>query len=228
MKLSYLTLELVIGFFFLFILIKVLGKKIINQATPFTFIAAIVLGELLGNALYDDKVGVQYVIYAMCLWGGLLFGVEILGQRFLKMRGFFEGKPAVLIRNGIVNRDQLKKSRMNLNQLQSLLRQSETFSMREVAYCYLEANGSLSILKQSAYQKTTQEDFNLPRTSVHVPVTIIRDGEVLQDELNDLGRDEQWIKYELKKQGITEYKHVFIAEWLEGDGLFVQTFDCTI
>ncbi|MEN1937837.1 DUF421 domain-containing protein [Paenibacillus sp. 102] len=228
MKLSYLTLELITGFFLLFVLIKVLGKKIINQATPFTFIAAIVLGELLGNALYDDKVGVRYVIYSMCLWGTLLFGVEIFGQKFLKMRGFFEGKPAVLIRNGIVNRDQLKKSRMNLNQLQSLLRQSETFSMREVAYCYLEANGSLSILKKSAYQKTTQEDFNLPRTSVHVPVTIIRDGEVLQDELSDLGRDEQWIKYELKKQGVTAYKHVFIAEWLEGDGLFVQTFDCKI
>lgn len=109
MKLSYLTLELVTGFFLLFILIKVLGKKIINQATPFTFIAAIVLGELLGNALYDDKVGVQYVIYAMCLWGGLLFAVEILGHKFLKMRGFFKGKPVVLIRNGVVNRDQLKK-----------------------------------------------------------------------------------------------------------------------
>lgn len=74
--------------------------------------------------------------------------------------------------------------------------------MREVAYCYLEANGSLSILKKSAYQKITQEDFNLPRTSVHVPVTIIRDGEVLQDELNNLGRDEQWIKFELKNRGL--------------------------
>ncbi len=157
-----------------------------------------------------------------------MFAVEISGQKFLKMRGFFEGKPVVLIRNGVVNRNQLKKSRMNLNQLQSLLRQSETFSMREVAYCYLEASGSLSISKKSAYQKTTQEDLNLPRTSVHVPVTIIRDGEILLDELNDIGRDEEWITFELKKQGITEYKHVFIAEWLEGDGLFVQTFDCKI
>lgn len=63
---------------------------------------------------------------------------------------------------------------MNINQLQSLLRQSETFSIREVAFCYLEANGSISVLKKKKYQKTTQEDFNMPAKPVYVPVTLIR------------------------------------------------------
>lgn len=62
-----LTIELCTGFLLLFILVKILGKKIINQVTPFTFIASIVLGELLGNALYDEKVGIQYIIYSMFL-----------------------------------------------------------------------------------------------------------------------------------------------------------------
>ena len=82
MKLAYLTLELLTGFFLLFILIKILGRKIINQITPFTFIAAIVLGELLGNALYDEKIGVGYIIYSMSMWAFLLVVVEFLGQKF--------------------------------------------------------------------------------------------------------------------------------------------------
>ncbi|MCP3739833.1 YetF domain-containing protein [Rossellomorea sp. BNER] len=225
MNLTYLTLELICGFFLLFLIIKLLGKKIINQITPFTFIAAIVLGELLGNALYDDKVGVRYIFYSMCLWGFLLFVVELASQKFLKLRLLFEGKPSVLIRNGIVNREQLKKNRMNLNQLQSLLRQSETFSIREVAYCYLEANGSISLLKKTPYQKTTQEDFNLSYKPVHVPVTLIRDGELLTDELLDIDRSEEWLLVQLKSQGIEDPKDVFLAEWLEEDGLFVQTFN---
>jgi uncharacterized membrane protein YcaP (DUF421 family) len=65
--------ELIVGFFLLFILVKFVGRKIITQITPFTFVAAIVLGELLGNALYDQKVGVAYIIYSMSLWGILLF-----------------------------------------------------------------------------------------------------------------------------------------------------------
>jgi uncharacterized membrane protein YcaP (DUF421 family) len=222
MKILNLSIELIIGFILLFLIVKLVGKKIINQITPFTFIASIVLGELLGNALYDHKIGVFYIIYSMTLWGILLFIVEYLTQKSLKFRGLVEGKPTALIKNGLVDREALKKSRMNINQLQSLLRQSETFSIREVAFCYLEANGSLSILKKSKYQKTTQEDFNMTPKSVYVPVTLIRDGELLKDELIDLGLDQVWLEQQLTSQGINDYKEVFLAEWLEGDGLFVQ------
>lgn len=224
MKVMDLTIELITGFFFLFIIVKFVGKKIINQITPFTFIAAIVLGELLGNALYDQQTGVFYIIYSMALWGGLLFLTEYLGQKFLTFRGVFEGKPSALIKNGKVDWKELKKNRMNINQLQSLLRQNETFSIREVAFCYLEANGSISLIKKSKYQKTTQEDFNMPIKPVYVPVTLIRDGEILWDELNDLGFNESWLKTQLKSQGISDYKDVAFAEWLQDDGFFIQTY----
>lgn len=220
----YLTIELTVGFFLLFIIVKFVGKKIINQITPFTFIASIVLGELLGNALYDHQIGIFYIIYSMGLWAILLFIVEYLGQKYLWFRGMVEGKPSALINHGRVDYEELKKNRMNINQLQSLLRQSETFSIREVAFCYLEANGSISILKKTKYQKTTQEDFNLPITPIYVPVTLIRDGKVLWDELNDLGFDESWLKTQLETQEIFEYHSVFLAEWLENDGLFIQTY----
>jgi len=224
MKIMYLTIEIITGFFLLFIIVKFVGKKIINQITPFTFIASIVLGELLGNALYDHQIGVFYIIYSMGLWALLLFIVEYLGQKYLSFRGIVEGKPSALIKNGIVDREELRKNRMNINQLQSLLRQSETFSIREVAFCYLEANGSISILKKTKYQKTTQEEFNMPVKPVYVPVTLIRDGEVLWDEVKDLGFNEEWLKAQLSSQRITEYKSIFLAEWLEDDGLFVQTY----
>ncbi|GGA46735.1 DUF421 domain-containing protein [Psychrobacillus lasiicapitis] len=222
MHILNITIELIVGFFLLFLIVKFVGKKIIKQISPFTFIAAIVLGELLGNGLYHNDVGLFYIIYTMALWSILLFIVEFLGQKFLAIRGIFEGKPSALIKNGVVDREQLKKNRMNLNQLQSLLRQSETFSIREVAYCYLEANGSLSILKKSKYQKTTQEDLNLVSKTVYAPVTLIRDGKVLWDEIEDLGFDEVWLTGQLHAKGITSDKDILIAEWLEGDGLFVQ------
>ena len=223
MKLIHLTVELIAGFFILFIIVKIIGRKIINQITPFTFITAIVLGEILGNGLYDPDVRVATIIYSMCLWGLLLLIVEYFGQKSLWFRGLVEGKPAALITNGVVDREALRKNRMNINQLQSLLRQSETFSVREVAFCYLEASGSISILKKPQYQKTTLADFNLIGKPVYVPVTLIRDGEVLWDEIKDLGFNEAWLTKQLESQQISNYKDVFIAEWLEGEGLFAQT-----
>jgi uncharacterized membrane protein YcaP (DUF421 family) len=224
LNIGYLTTEIVIGFFTLFVIINFVGRKIINQVTPFTFIASIVLSELLGNALYDDKAGTFHIIYSMMLWGLLLFIVEYIGRKFLFFRGLFQGKPSALIRNGVVDLNELKKCRMNLNQLQSLLRQSETFSIREVAYCYLEPNGSISILKKSKYQKTAQEDFNFAEKAVYVPVTLIRDGKVLLNELKDIGQDENWLTQQLRTQNITNPRDVLIAEWLEGDGIFVQPY----
>ncbi|HHW39377.1 MAG TPA: DUF421 domain-containing protein [Bacillales bacterium] len=225
MKVSHLTIELVVGFFLLFFIVKFVGRKIIRKITPFTFISSIVLGEILGNALYEQNIGIGYVIYSMGLWGLLLYTIEFLSQKFLTFRGFVEGKPAVLIRNGVIDREQLKKCGININQLQSLLRQSETFSVREVAYCYLEANGSLSILKKPKYQKTTLEDFKLIGKPAYIPVTFIRDGVVLWDELQDIGFDEVWLKKQLLAYDVSDYKNVFLAEWLEGDGIFVQKMD---
>lgn len=222
--LSSLTVELIVGFFLLFIVVKIVGRKLIRQITPFAFIASIVFGELLGNALFEPGIGLIHILYSIFLWGLLLIVVEYLGQKSLFFRGMFEGKPSALIKNGVVDYEALKKNRMNLNQLQSLLRQSETFSIREVAFCYLEVDGSLSILKKSKYQKTTQGDLKLQETPVYVPVTLIRDGNVLWDEIRDAGFDEAWLHKQLQTQHISDYREVLIAEWLEGDGIFVQTY----
>lgn len=60
---------------------------------------------------------------------------------------------------------------------------------------------------------------------VYVPVTIIRDGKVLWDELKELNFDESWLKTQLSAQGISDYKDVFLAEWLENECLFIQKND---
>ncbi|WP_158735008.1 DUF421 domain-containing protein [Alteribacillus sp. YIM 98480] len=220
-----ITLKLIIGFFVLFLLIRIVGKKLINQITPFTFIAAIVLSELLGNAVYQKNTAILHVLYTMVLWGGLLFAVEYLSQKFLPFRHAFDGKPSMVIRNGKIDFDQLKNNRMNINQLQSLLRQSEVFSIREVAYAFIEPNGAISILKKSPYQKTTLQDLNLPPHSVYLPVTLIRDGELLHANLQEIEKDKEWLKNQLERQGIANIETVLFAEWLENDGLFVIPYE---
>lgn len=181
------------------------------------------LSELLGNAVYQ-KTPIFHVLYTMVLWGGLLFGVEYLSQKFLPFRHAFDGKPSMVIRNGKINFDELKNNRMNINQLQSLLRQSEVFSIREVAYAFIEPNGAISILKKSPYQKTTLQDLNLPPHSVYLPVTLIRDGKLLYANLQEIKRDKEWLKNELERQGAANIESVLFAEWLENDGLLVISY----
>ncbi|MCQ6277184.1 DUF421 domain-containing protein [Bacillus sp. V3B] len=221
MELIQMSIKLVIGFFLLFLLIRIIGKKLIDQFTPFHFISAIVLSELLGNAVYQKNVPIIHIFYTILIWGSLLFLVEYLGQKSLWLRQMFEGKPSMVIRNGQIDFEQLKKSRMNINQLQSLLRQSEIFSIREVAFAIIETNGSISVLKKSRYQKTTLQDFNMPYQLVYLPITLIRDGALIKKNLEEINKDDHWLSNQLLANGISKIEDVLFAEWLENDGIIV-------
>lgn len=221
MRFAYTVVELIIGFMALFIITKVIGKRQLSQITPFDFISAIVLGELLGNAIYDKDIGIIYIVCTLAIWAVLILIVELLSQKFLKLRGFLEGNPSIVIRNGMIDREQLKKNKIDINELQNLLRQKDVFSVREVEYAILESNGKLSVLKKSKYKQPTLEDLNLQQKPVYLPVTLISDGEILWDNLRDSGHNEKWLNNQLNKYNIQYAKQVFYAEWMKDEGIHI-------
>ncbi|SMO91546.1 DUF421 domain-containing protein [Melghirimyces algeriensis] len=110
---------------------------------------------------------------------------------------------------------------MNLNQLQSLLRQKNVFSIREVAYAILEADGTLTVLKKWNDSPPTRSDLKLTPQPVHLPVTLIIDGKIQRDNLSEIGWTEDRLRKELKTWGVQQAIEVFFAEWMERDGLYV-------
>src|SRR5690625_2253309 len=130
--------DLVFGFFSLFALTKILGKTQISQITAFDFISAIVLGELIGNALFDDKIGIPHIGFVVIVWGGLMYTTEYITQRFKGSRYLLEGSPEIVIYNGKLIRDVMKKNKLDVNQLKHMLRAKDIFSMDQVEYAILE------------------------------------------------------------------------------------------
>ena len=181
-----LTLRLLVGLVLLFIITKVLGKTQISQITPFDFIFSIVLGELFVHAVFAQHNGLFQLFYTLTLWGALIYLFELLAEKFLKLRGFLEGKPAIIVREGRIDRKQLQRNRLNLDQLLNLLRQNQVFALAEVKYAILEMNGSLSVLKYSGADTPSRKDLQLPETPVFLPVTLISDGKILSDDLKGM------------------------------------------
>lgn len=218
--LPHITLELLAGFFALLIIIKLLGKSQIGELHPLDFITAIVLGELVGAAVYDPEVNVLYILYALFFWGGLHLATKYITLKFNETRYYIDDSPSIVIRNGQIDKEMLWKNKMDINQLQNLLRQKGVFSVKEVAYAILEPDGSCSVMKKPEYSTPTLADLNLPLRPMELPVTVILDGEVIEDNLNLIGFDTKWLKEELMKQGINDIKEVFLAEWQPSSGLY--------
>ncbi len=219
-----ITIKLLLGFVGLLIITKMLGKTQFSQVTPFDFISAIFLGEVVGSALYDEKATVLTLLYSLFLWGLLMLAVKMLGQKSLKIRGWIDGRPSIVIRNGRIILRELKKNRINIHDLMYMLRQSNAFSVREVEYALLEPNGSISVLKKADYDTVKRKDLNLPPQQVYLPTTLITDGEIIWDNLKVVGYDNKWLELQIQSHGIDEVKNVLYAEWKENEGIYIVPY----
>ncbi|WP_163537050.1 DUF421 domain-containing protein [Gracilibacillus sp. YIM 98692] len=217
-------IETIFGFALLFVLTKFLGKTQIRQLTAFDFISALILGELVGNALYDDEVGLFHIGFAILIWGLLLYLTELATQKFKKSRSILEGRPSIVIHKGKLQREEMRKGKLDMNQLLHLLRSKDVFSVQEVDYAILETDGTVSVLRKTQYQTPHKKDFNMPLEGIVMPFMLINDGEVIYDNLREIGYDKNWLMSELRKQEVKSIKEVFYAEYATNEGLYIQGY----
>lgn len=223
---EYLSIfyELIFGFLALLVLTKILGKTQISQITAFDFISALILGELVGNALFDPEAGVPEIAFVILLWGGLVYITEIITQKYKGTRAILEGKPAIVMYRGKLVRDVMKENKLDINQLQHLLRAKDVFSLREVEFAVLETDGTISVLRKSAYQTPTVKDMHLQEQDISLSSTLINDGEIIYDNLREKNLTEEWLEERLRKQGFSSIKEVFYAEYRKGENLLAMPY----
>ncbi|MGG1629151.1 DUF421 domain-containing protein [Rossellomorea sp. NRS-1567] len=224
MGITSIAIELIVGYFALLILTKILGKTQITQISAFDFISALILGELVGNSLYDGKTTVLPILAAIFIWGSLIFFTEYFTQKSRRFRHMLEGTPALIINKGKISFHELKKNHLDLNQLQHLLRAKDIFSVRECEYALLESDGTLSVIRKPLYEIVQRQDLNIPAKNASLPLSLIVDGEIVYDNLKLAEQREDWLLSEIKKQGFLSSKDVLYAEWEEGESLLVQGY----
>lgn len=215
--------ELLFGYIMLFCLVKILGKTQISQITPFDFISALVLGNLLGDAVYDEETHLGRVAFALAMWGAFVFITEIFTQKWRKARLVLEGKPAILVANGKLNWKEMKKNHLDVDQFQQLLRAKNVFSLQEVKYAVLENDGSVSVMKQENVETPTREDLKIKGKETFLPRLLISDGQVITHNLQESGLNEDWLQKELKRQKV-KLSEVCYGEWGGEGPLFIQTY----
>lgn len=219
-----MALDLVFGLFCLWVITRILGKTQMAQITPFDFISAVLLGELVGNALFDEKISILQIAFVIFVFGFIMWSAEKLTQKFKRLRYLIEGYPSIIIHKGKLFRDAMKKNNLDIDQLQHLLRNKDVFSIQEVEFAILEANGDISVLKKSDFQTPTRKDMKLSPQDVPLPTTIISDGEMIYDNLKEKNLTEEWVLQQIQEQGYDKVEDVFYAEYTSGEDLFILPF----
>ncbi|MEL7658879.1 MAG: DUF421 domain-containing protein [Bacillota bacterium] len=220
------AIRTLIGFAILLLFTRLTGKKQLSQMTIFTYITGITLGSMVGEMVIHGGVEFWEEIVGVVLWGVFSFVVEYIGLKIPFMRVVLDSEPTIVIKRGEIQIKELRKMRLNMDDLTMLLREKDVFTVRDVWYAILEPHGELSIVKTAAKQSVLMENIGLqPQNLSHLPGELITDGKLITKNLLEFGKTEAWLAQELSKQGITSIKQVFYAEFCEDDTLFIQKND---
>ncbi len=220
-----ITLKLVIGLIVLLVITRLLGKKEMSQVTPFDFVYALILGGIIEEGIYDTKTKIYHVLYAAVLWAALIYTVEKLTQKYEKLRPVLKGKTTILVNDGEVDIEELKKAKLEMAQLRTMLRMQGIFSLSEVKYAFLEVSGQLSVMKYSQDQPVTASSLDIEASDTDPSILLIDEGVIHQKNLDQIDKNENWLKKHLSEKGIKKVKDVFYAEWDKQRGFHITTYD---
>lgn len=200
-----------ITFFWLLFLTKLMGQRQVGRLTLFDFIIAIMIGSVSAGALNNsrtDMIGAFTSIGTLAIIDIIL---SVISIKYSKLRRIVQGEPKILIKNGKILNDTLKRTRVNLDDLFMGLRRNKVPNILDVEFAVLEPNGKISVIPKSQSRNIKPKDINIDTNYEGYPVTIIEDGNILEDNLKENNLSIEWVRNELKKQGINNVNNVLVA-----------------
>jgi len=217
-----LIIKTTILYFVVVIAMKAMGKRQIGQLQPFELVVLLIISEMAAISMQNTGVPITSSIVPIITIVILQVFLALLNLKSEKARVIICGKPTILIENGKIREDELRRTRINLNDLLEQMRAKDCFNIADVEFAILETNGHLSILLKSQKRPVQPEDLNLETKYEGLPTNIIIDGQVNHANLERTNLDENWLKQELSKRGIYSIKEVLFASLDTSGNLFVQ------
>ncbi|MGO4271533.1 DUF421 domain-containing protein, partial [Paenibacillus sp. TAF58] len=209
---------------FLFVVTRILGKKQISQLTFFEYVLGITIGDLAGTISTDTDFRFWHGIIAILVWVLIPLTLEILTLKSKTLRLWFEGEGTVVIKDGKILEDNLKKERYTGDELLAQLRTKSVFRMADVEFAMLEASGDLSVLLKSDLQPLTPNHLGMKMNIEKPTQSVIMDGVIQDEPLAAAGRGRGWLHKELVKLGVTK-ENVFLAQVDTHGELTVDLYD---
>jgi uncharacterized membrane protein YcaP (DUF421 family) len=208
----------------LFITTKVLGKKQISELSFFEYVAGITIGSIAGEVVTGLESNMFHGVLALIVFGFVTFLVNYLAIKSKKFSDFAEGKGTVVIKDGKILEENLKKEKYTIDELSALLRQKDIFKIADVEFAVLEPRGNLSTLLRRENRPLTPKDLQMKMPNEKEPQTVIMDGNIVDEPLRCAGKGRGWLYTELEKLGVT-LDNVFLGQVDSYGELTVDLYD---
>ena len=200
----------VVSLVVLLLLTKLMGYRQMSQLSLFDYINGITIGSIAAEVATDLE-DYHRPLTAMIVYGLVTVFLAMLTEKSIKVRRFMNGKPLILLHHGVIYEQNLKKSKIDLNEFLEQCRVSGYFDISKLQAVILEGNGRLSFLPKTQERPATVNDLNLSPQEDDLTAVLVIDGHIMEHNLRHSGKDKKWLTARLSALGFPDVKAVLLA-----------------
>lgn len=195
----------------LFFITKLLGKKQISQLNLFDYIIGITIGSIAADISLDLEKDLTAGIVSLFIYGIIACAIAKGTMKNISIRRFISGVPTIIMENGMIIESGLKKCKLDINDFLAEARTKGYFDLNEVDTAIMEINGSISFLPKEKDKPSSKSDVNAKLNNGGMVANVIIDSKYMKNNLKAIGKDEKWLKHELKVLGYKNYDNILLA-----------------
>lgn len=193
-----ISFRTILFYIIILLVLRIMGKREVGELGVIDVVVFVIMAEVAAFGLDSpDKKLIEVIVPIMILLAIQLL-TSYISLKSKKFRDVVDGDPSVLIRDGRIIEKELRKQRYNLDDLFQQLREENIGSIREVTYAFLEPSGNLSVFKKDETQPV---------------LALISDGIIQTRHVEIIGKTEEWLIDELKRQGVNKYTQIFYCSF---------------
>lgn len=189
-------------YIFVILMVKLMGKRQIGQLQPAEFVITILISEIVTVPMQDNSLPLLSSVMAVLLLVSLEILLSAASLKFMKLRTAVEGNSIIVIRDGMIDQQQLKRLRLTIDDLTEALRQKDVFDISDVQYAIVETNGTLSVLLKPEKQTVTAEMLNINPVNRGMACTVISDGEIKKPAFKECNLTEEQLLRVIKNESL--------------------------
>ena len=198
-------------YFLIMIGLRLMGKRQIGELEPSELVLALLLSDIAAVPMQDFGIPLVYGIFPILLLLAMSLMISVLNMKSIRFRKFVCGRPTIIIREGVIQQHAMRRTRFTVDELIEELRQQGITDLTTVQYAILETNGCLSVLPYAEYQPLTPKTLqNRKLTDSGLPVIVISDGRLLEENLQSLGLNRSWLQRKLEEHQFSSIRSVFL------------------
>lgn len=220
---AVILLRTIIVFICLLLAMRLMGKRQLSELEVSELIIAVLISDIASLPLQDvgiPLINALFPILALLCCELLISGITLQSTRF---REFVFGQPSILIRNGIIDQNAMRKNRFSPDELAEALRANSVTDITKVRYAILETDGDINVILAASAQALTPETLARPPKDGGMPHIIINNGRILENNLRLIGRDMNWLHTELNKRGAAHARDVYFLSVDDSGSIYFAT-----